>query len=81
MTPYDDQAVRVVAAQGRGESPFGWSELQRPMPEVRGACPACGCGGLVLADGGFVTCMRADCPDPGAASALLAGAAAQVRMP
>lgn len=43
-----------------------------PMLTVRGRCPACGhTGTLFLADGGWVTCSYATCPNPGAASDLL----------
>lgn len=40
--------------------------------EVQGRCPACGWTGLFLGSGGLVTCSQYDCPDPCAASDLLA---------
>jgi hypothetical protein len=41
---------------------------------VQGYCPM-GCGRtLFLASGGYITCARDKCPDPGAASDLLADA-------
>lgn len=40
-------------------------------PDVQGRCPACGWTTLFLASGGYITCSRADCPDPDAASTLL----------
>ena len=41
---------------------------------VMGECPM-GCGPhLFLGDGGYVTCSWEDCPDPGAASDMLARA-------
>lgn len=43
-----------------------------PYPRVRGICPM-GCGEtLFLGAGGYVTCSWIDCPDPAAASDLLA---------
>lgn len=40
---------------------------------VAGRCPACGNESLFLGDGGYVTCSRAECPNPAAASELLEG--------
>lgn len=40
-------------------------------PEVVGVCPACGWHSLFLGAGGFVTCNRAECPAPEAATDLL----------
>lgn len=40
-------------------------------PTVAGYCPACGGESLFLGSGGFVTCSRLDCADPGAAADLL----------
>ncbi|MFI6140296.1 DUF6085 family protein [Streptomyces griseus] len=39
---------------------------------VQGRCPACGNTRLFLGSGGYVTCPRIDCPEPDAASTLLA---------
>ena len=40
---------------------------------VQGRCPGCGHDGqLFLGSGGYVTCSIAECPNPGAASDLLA---------
>lgn len=39
--------------------------------DVQGRCPACGGTSLFLGDGGYVTCLRVDCPEPNAASTLL----------
>lgn len=46
----------------------------RPMtsPDIQGRCPACGGESLMLADGGYLTCRRLDCPQPDAASEVLA---------
>lgn len=41
-------------------------------PLVQGRCPACGHASLFLAAGGFATCSRDDCPDPTAATDVLA---------
>lgn len=41
------------------------------MTTVAGRCPGCGKPSLHLAAGGHVTCGRLDCPDPGAADAML----------
>jgi len=43
------------------------------MPDVQGRCPACGGTSLFLAQGGYVTCSRLDCPAPGEADDLLHG--------
>lgn len=43
----------------------------RPFPDVQGRCPACGWTSLFLADGGYITCSRLECPQPDAASTLL----------
>lgn len=39
-------------------------------PAVAGNCPACG-DSLFLGNGGGVTCMSVDCPDPARAAKLL----------
>lgn len=45
--------------------------MTQPFADVQGRCPACGWTTLFLGDGGYVTCSRADCPQPDAASTLL----------
>jgi len=47
------------------------------FPDVQGRCPACNGASLFLADGGYTTCRRLDCPNPDAASLLLEGLAAR----
>jgi hypothetical protein len=42
------------------------------MTDVQGRCPACGGSSLMLADGGYITCRRLDCPQPDAASEVIA---------
>ncbi|MFI8499421.1 hypothetical protein ACIGFK_13130 [Streptomyces sp. NPDC085524] len=37
------------------------------LPDVAGRCPACNGESLMLADGGYVTCRRLECPQPDAA--------------
>lgn len=39
--------------------------------QVAGWCPACGGHSLFLAQGGYVTCSRDDCPRPDAAADIL----------
>ncbi|PAZ15637.1 hypothetical protein CLM62_12640 [Streptomyces sp. SA15] len=39
--------------------------------DVQGRCPACGGSSLFLAEGGYITCARLDCPNPDVASQLL----------
>ncbi|MFJ2399822.1 DUF6085 family protein [Streptomyces xanthochromogenes] len=41
------------------------------FPDVQGHCPACRGRFLFLSSGGYITCSRADCPDPDAVSTLL----------
>lgn len=41
-------------------------------PKVAGYCPACGGNSLFLGSGGYVTCSRLDCPNPTAASDIIA---------
>jgi hypothetical protein len=42
---------------------------------ITARCPACGGGSsLFVAEGGFVTCARLDCPDPEAAHKALEAA-------
>jgi hypothetical protein len=42
---------------------------------ITARCPACGWSNvLFVADGGYVTCSRIECPDPEAAHATLEGA-------
>lgn len=45
--------------------------IAAPFPTVQGRCPACGWTSLFLGSGGYVTCARAECPQPDAASTLL----------
>jgi hypothetical protein len=42
-------------------------EANAALPDVAGRCPACGGESLMLADGGYITCRRVDCPNPEAA--------------
>ena len=42
------------------------------LPRVSGYCPACGTASLFLGDGGYVTCSWIDCPNPDAATTILA---------
>lgn len=60
---------REVNATGLDASPL---TTARAMPVVRGRCPACGLASLFLAVGGYVTCGSLSCPDPTAASYVLA---------
>ncbi len=46
--------------------------LPRAFPRVEGRCPACGLAALFLGEGGYITCGNLPCPDPCAASDLLA---------
>lgn len=39
---------------------------------VAGYCPICGSASLMLGEGGYITCTRADCPRPDAVADLLA---------
>lgn len=41
------------------------------FPSVQGRCPSCGATSLFLGAGGYVTCSRATCSAPDAASTLL----------
>jgi len=41
------------------------------FPDVQGHCPACGATSLFLADGGYITCSRIECPEPDAVTNLL----------
>ncbi|MFD9276867.1 hypothetical protein ACFWD7_06190 [Streptomyces mirabilis] len=43
------------------------------FPDVQGRCPACNGASLFLADGGYITCRRLDCPQPDAATEVIAG--------
>jgi hypothetical protein len=59
-----DELIRLFLAD-RAAGPW-------PSRAVAGRCPSCGYdGSLFLGDGGFVTCSRAECPDPGKAADLL----------
>jgi len=44
----------------------------QPLSDVQGRCPACGGSSLFLADGGYITCRRLDCPQPDAATEVIA---------
>jgi hypothetical protein len=42
---------------------------------ITARCPACGgSNGLFVAEGGYITCARLDCPDPEAAHVALEAA-------
>lgn len=45
--------------------------MTRTFPDVQGGCPACGGSSLFVADAGYLTCSRLECPDPDAAARLL----------
>jgi hypothetical protein len=53
-------------------APESTAPLAANLPHVAGRCPACGRASLFLGAGGYVTCAKADCPEPDAASGLLA---------
>lgn len=38
---------------------------------IQGQCPACHGSSLFVAEGGYITCSRLDCPDPEAVTTLL----------
>jgi hypothetical protein len=57
------------------DQPASTAPLAAGLPLVQGRCPACGTSGLFLGAGGYITCSRLECPDPGAATALLCGGA------
>jgi hypothetical protein len=54
-----------------GPPPHGPAGASSAFPAVQGHCPACGDPSLFLGEGGYVTCSRAECPEPDAASTLL----------
>lgn len=54
------------------DQPASTAPLAAGLPLVQGRCPACGTKGLFLGDGGYVTCSRADCPQPDAATEVIA---------
>ena len=41
------------------------------MSDIAGYCPACGGSSLFVAEGGYITCSRADCPEPTAVADIL----------
>lgn len=52
--------------------PASTAPLAAGLPLVQGRCPACGTKGLFLGDGGYVTCSLIDCPQPDAATEVIA---------
>lgn len=56
----------VNPANGQGMA-TGGNTPQPGFPDVQGRCPACNGESLMLADGGYITCRRLDCPNPEAA--------------
>jgi hypothetical protein len=42
------------------------------MHDVQGRCPACGWTSLFLGNGGYITCSRIECPQPDAATEVIA---------
>lgn len=54
------------------DQPASTAPLAAGLPHIQGRCPACGTGGLFLADGGYITCSLADCPQPDAATEVIA---------
>lgn len=52
--------------------PASAAPLAAGLPLVQGRCPACGTKGLFLGDGGYVTCSFIDCPQPDAATEVIA---------
>jgi hypothetical protein len=62
-----NEAVEVATDEELA-GPDPWEPAPpRWFPDVQGRCPACGGESLMLADGGYVTCRRLDCPEPEAA--------------
>jgi hypothetical protein len=54
------------------DQPASTSPLAAGLPLVQGRCPACGTKGLFLGDGGYITCSLVDCPQPDAATEVIA---------
>lgn len=54
------------------DQPASTAPLAAGLPLVQGRCPACGTSGLFLGDGGYITCSLADCPQPDAATEVIA---------
>ncbi len=54
------------------DQPASTAPLAAGLPLVQGRCPACGTKGLFLGDGGYITCSLIDCPQPDAATEVIA---------
>lgn len=54
------------------DQPASTAPLAAGLPHVQGRCPACGTAGLFLGDGGYITCSLIDCPQPDAATEVIA---------
>ena len=54
------------------DQPASTAPLAAGLPQVQGRCPACGTKGLFLGDGGYVTCSLIGCPQPDAATEVIA---------
>lgn len=54
------------------DQPASTAPLAAGLPQVQGRCPACGTAGLFLGDGGYITCSLIDCPQPDAATEVIA---------
>ena len=61
----------VNPANGQGMA-TGGNTPQPGFPDVQGRCPACGGSSLFLGSGGYLTCARLDCPQPDAATEVIA---------
>lgn len=54
------------------DQPASNAPLAAGLPLIQGRCPACGTKGLFLGDGGYITCSLIDCPQPDAATEVIA---------
>ena len=54
------------------DQPASTAPLAAGLPLVQGRCPACGTKGLFLGDGGYITCSLRECPQPDAATEVIA---------
>ncbi|MFD7093363.1 DUF6085 family protein [Streptomyces xanthophaeus] len=64
-------ALRQQAEREQASREYAARRTAAPLPDVQGRCPACRATSLFLADGGYVTCSRIDCPDPEAVTKVL----------
>lgn len=63
----------MSTGQNNQTTESGSTDCSDAHPRVKGYCPSCGGDALFVGTGGYVTCAKIGCENPGAATDVLKG--------